>query len=101
MSGNFSFSGERLNYIGVGAMYRGDLAGALLLFRLNVTLSPDSMNAYDSLAEAYKRSGDGASAIATYRLVLDAFERDKVPPAAKEELRKKAVAKLNELGAAP
>jgi CubicO group peptidase (beta-lactamase class C family) len=99
---DFTFSEERLNSIGARALFRGDSAGALLLFRLNVAMYPDSMNAYDSLAEAYKRSGETAEAIAGYRGSLSAFARDKqLPGAYKDQLRKNAIDKLRQLGAGP
>jgi tetratricopeptide (TPR) repeat protein len=76
----FAFSEERLNRIGVTMILRGDPAAALLPLRVNVVLSPDSMNAYDSLAEAYMRSGDRKRAIETFRQSLAAFARDKKTP---------------------
>jgi tetratricopeptide (TPR) repeat protein len=97
---NYAFSEERLNTIGVRALFGGDTAGAILLFRLNVMLSPDSMNAYDSLAEAYMRAGDKTEAIAGYQSSLAALARDQVTNASdKESLRKNAIEKLRELGA--
>lgn len=44
---------------------------AIAVFKMNVTLSPNSANAYDSLGEAYMAAGDNAAAIANYRRSLE------------------------------
>jgi CubicO group peptidase (beta-lactamase class C family) len=51
----------------------GQVADALTLMKLIVTLYPQSGNAYDSLADVYDRSGDRANAVENYRrsLALD------------------------------
>ena len=41
------------------------------MFKLNVGLHPDSGNAYDSLAEAYMRSGQKDLAIENYNKSLE------------------------------
>jgi hypothetical protein len=99
---NFSFSEERLTGVGLRAMAAGDARGAIPLLRVNVLAAPDSTNAYDSLGEAYLRAGDKAQAIAAYQQALATLARDKTTSASvKEDLRKNALAKLKELGAAP
>jgi CubicO group peptidase (beta-lactamase class C family) len=93
------FSEQRLNRIGLQSLRRGEAAQALLPLRVNVALSPDSMNAYDSLGEAYLRNGDRRRAIATFRQSLAAFARDKkTPRAAREALRENARRRLTSLG---
>ena len=61
-------------------------------------LPPVLLNTYDSLAEALLLSGDKAGALAAFRKVLEALPKDtKTPPAAKDQLRRNAEAKIKEL----
>jgi CubicO group peptidase (beta-lactamase class C family) len=93
------FSEDRLNLIGVQALWRGDPASAIRIFRVNVALSPDSTNVYDSLGEAYLRSGDRRRAVEAFRQSLAALERDKkTPPAERKALRDNAVRRMAQLG---
>jgi Flp pilus assembly protein TadD len=92
----------RFEGIAYQLLARGDVANAVLVFRLGVALRPDSMRARDHVAEAYARAGDHGRAVAAYRDVLACAARDtKLGAGAKEALRRKALAKLKELGAAP
>ena len=43
------------------------MGDAILVFRKNVELHPDSWNAYDSLGEAYMKNGDKELAVKNYR----------------------------------
>lgn len=64
-------SAERLvNTVGYRFITRGDLVRATAIFRLNTASFPESANAYDSLGEAYERSGDKVSALAAYKRAL-------------------------------
>jgi tetratricopeptide (TPR) repeat protein len=93
------FGEERLNLIGVQALWRGDPATAINIFRVNVALSPDSTNVYDSLGEAYLRSGDRKRAVETFRQALAALARDKkTPPAVRKALHDNAVRRMAQLG---
>jgi tetratricopeptide (TPR) repeat protein len=47
------------------------LPEAAVVFKLNVSLHPDSGNAYDSLAEAYMQSGQKDLAIENYKMSLE------------------------------
>jgi len=71
-----------------------------LVFRLGVALRPGSMRAHDHVAETYARADHHDHAVAAYRDVLACAARDtKLGTAGKETLRRKALAKLKELGA--
>jgi TolA-binding protein len=50
---------------------KGDLMGAIEIFRLNVEQFPQDANVYDSLGEAFLKQGDKAHAIENYRKSLD------------------------------
>ena len=87
-----------LNELGIERMYAQAYDQAIALLRINVALYPDSMNTYDSLAEAYLHSGDRAQAIATFEAGLQCLTRDqKTPAAAKRALQKNADKRLAEL----
>jgi tetratricopeptide (TPR) repeat protein len=63
---------------------------AVAILKLNVSLNPDSDNAYDSLAEAYKKSGQKDLAIQNYKKALE-----------KNPKNQDAKDKLKELGSNP
>jgi tetratricopeptide (TPR) repeat protein len=44
---------------------------AIALFKLNAALHPDSDNVYDSLADAYAKSGDSLQAFENYSIALE------------------------------
>lgn len=62
---------SELNNWGYRLLSGGKVADALTLMKLIVALYPDSGNAYDSLAEAYARSGDSVRAVENYRRSLE------------------------------
>ncbi len=81
---------------------RGDAKAALLLLQVNAAAAPDSARASADLADGCARSGDKAGAVTAYRRALAVVDQDKgVAPAAKEELRKDVITKLEALGAEP
>lgn len=55
------------NLIGYRLLQEGTLSEAIEVFRRNAEAYPQSANVYDSLAEAYERSGDLVSAKANYK----------------------------------
>ncbi len=57
----------KLNGMGYDYLGKDDSIIAIELFKLNVELFPDSWNAWDSLAETYKESGDKELAIKCYK----------------------------------
>jgi CubicO group peptidase (beta-lactamase class C family) len=88
----------RFNGIGYGLMERKQFPAAIAIFELNTELYPVSANTYDSLAEAYMKSGDKARAIALYRTALEKIPGDpKLTAGQKESQRANALAKLKEL----
>ena len=50
---------------------------AVEIFKLNAAAHPNSANAYDSLGEAYMKSGDGEAAIRSYRRALELNPRSR------------------------
>jgi CubicO group peptidase (beta-lactamase class C family) len=97
-----AFDEGRTNSFGYRVRVRGNLAGSILIFRLNVALWPDSSNAYESLAEAYDAAGDRPQAIASYDLALSTLPRDTTtPPDLKQEVRRAATDALHRLHGSP
>lgn len=62
-----------LNSIGYKALREKNFEMAKAIFKINAALYPNSSNVYDSLGEAYMKSGDTVQAIEYYKksLVLD------------------------------
>ncbi len=60
-------SESTLNNAGYELMGNEKVSDAILLFRKNVELHPDSWNAYDSLGEAYAKNGDHDQAVKNYK----------------------------------
>ncbi len=59
-----------MNNVGYVLMELGKLDDALKVFKLNVSLFPDSANVYDSLAEAYVKTDNRSLAIENYEKSL-------------------------------
>ncbi len=59
-----------LNYFGYRFLNGNKTDIAISLFKINVELFPDVPNTYDSLAEAYLKSGDKKNALKYYKMVL-------------------------------
>src|SRR5216683_1101404 len=83
--GAYDFGEGSLNAFGYDLLEKKDFAGAIQVFKLNAETFPDSGNVWDSLAEAYMKSGDLKKAQETYEkvLVLDPANEN-----AKEMLKK-------------
>jgi serine-type D-Ala-D-Ala carboxypeptidase/endopeptidase len=47
------------------------LTQAIEIFKLNVSLSPQSWNTYDSRAEAYENARDKSSAVKNYKRLVE------------------------------
>ncbi len=60
-----------LNGMGYGFIRENDFKNAIAVFKMNVALHPESDNVYDSLADAYMRSGDTIQAITNYKRALE------------------------------
>lgn len=56
----------RFNRLGYDFLREKDYTNAIEVFKMNVVLFPDSDNVYDSLADAYLRSGDSLQAFMNY-----------------------------------
>jgi len=70
---------------------------AIAVLKLNTELRPTSTNTYDSLAEVYLMAGDRASALDTYKRLLEVAPKDaKTDAALKARLVKNAEGKLRE-----
>jgi tetratricopeptide (TPR) repeat protein len=67
----YDFGALQLNSMGYALLRKGDLTGAIEIFRLNVEQFPQDANVYDSLGEAYLKQGDKAHAIENYKKSLD------------------------------
>lgn len=61
---------RRFNSLGYGLLRERDYDNAIKIFEMNVDLYPYSDNVYDSLADAYLRSGDSLQAFANYQKAL-------------------------------
>lgn len=57
--------------MGYDLLRKGDIPGAIEIFRLNVEQFPQDANVYDSLGEGYLKQGDKVRAIENYRKSLD------------------------------
>jgi Tfp pilus assembly protein PilF len=60
-----------LNELGYTLLRRDRTVDAIAIFKLNVEEYPKSGNVYDSLAEAYEKSGQKDLAVANYRKSLE------------------------------
>ncbi|MEN3332243.1 MAG: hypothetical protein V7641_1608 [Blastocatellia bacterium] len=74
--GNFKLAEGEVNEWGYTLLGQGQMNQAIEIFKLNVSLYPDSANAYDSLGEAYEAFGDRALAIKNYKRSLELDPRN-------------------------
>jgi CubicO group peptidase (beta-lactamase class C family) len=72
-SSNFYFSERECNSLGYYLLRNNKSIDAIELFKLNTEQFPSSGNVFDSLGEAYLKTGDNEKALACYR---KAFELD-------------------------
>jgi tetratricopeptide (TPR) repeat protein len=70
-------SDEALNELGYAILSKGDYPGAIRVFKLNTEKFPKSGNVWDSLAEAYLKTGDTDSAEKYYRKSLELDPRNR------------------------
>jgi pimeloyl-ACP methyl ester carboxylesterase len=66
----YARSEDALNQWGYDLLQSGNKVEALKVFELNVSLRPNSSNAYDSLGDGYKALGDTEAAIRSYSQAL-------------------------------
>ena len=65
------FSERQMNALGYKFLYKGNVADAIALFKLNVEVYPASSNVYDSLGEGYMENGEYELAIKNYQKSLE------------------------------
>jgi dienelactone hydrolase len=80
----FKLDEGSINSWGYDLMTGNHLSQAIDVFKLNVSLNPESGNVYDSLAEAYMKAGDRGHAIEFYKKSL---EKDPSNDRAKDKLK--------------
>jgi len=68
---DFYVSEQRLNGLGYELLFRQKYTEAIGIFRVNIALYPNSANCYDSMGEAYLKSGNRELAIKNYRKSLE------------------------------
>jgi len=83
--GAYDFGEDSLNNFGYEILEKNDTTSALQVFQLNAELYPQSGNVWDSLAEAYMKSGDLKKAQENYEKALTLDPKD---DNAKEKLKK-------------
>jgi tetratricopeptide (TPR) repeat protein len=67
----FFFEESSFNALGYTFLREEKVAEAIVVFKMNVELFPDSWNVHDSLGEAYAANGDTEQAIENYRKALE------------------------------
>jgi len=82
------FSENDFNTLGYNLVTRGMNDAAIEVFKMNVEMNPQSANVYDSLAEAYMKSGNNEKAILYYRKVLELDPDNENAKAMLEKLKK-------------
>ena len=83
--GAYDFSERALNDFGYEVLGKKDTAAAIRVFTLNAQVFPKSPNVWDSLAEAYLKSGDSKMAKRYYEKSL---KREPKNESARENLKK-------------
>lgn len=68
--GAYDFGENSLNNLGYEILEKNDATSAIQVFQLNAELYPQSGNVWDSLAEAYMKSGDLKKAQENYEKAL-------------------------------
>ena len=82
---SYDFGEGSLNSFGYDLLEKKDTAGAIQVFKLNAESFPESANVWDSLGEAYMKSGDPKNAQLNYEKALTL---DPTNESAKEMLKK-------------
>jgi FKBP-type peptidyl-prolyl cis-trans isomerase len=79
---------DQMDGLGFRLLESGDAEGAIKILELDVEAYPDSAKVYDSLGEAYAKSGDKTRAIENYKKALAIDPTLETSIKALEELRK-------------
>ena len=69
-SGEYNFREDQLNRLGNRLLRDGQIKEAIGILTLNVSVYPESPNAYYSLAEAYAKNGQNKEALENYKKCL-------------------------------
>ncbi len=85
---DFNFGEAQLNILGYNLMTHGRLDDAIEIFNLNVKSFPDSFNPYDSLGEAFMKTGNKELAIKNYEKSVKLNPDNENAKRMLEELRK-------------
>jgi TolA-binding protein len=80
---------QSINRAGYELMEGGKVQDAIELFKMNVRLFPQSWNTYDSLGEAYAKTGDTTLAIQNYEKSVQLNPKNETGIAALAKLKKK------------
>jgi tetratricopeptide (TPR) repeat protein len=78
-----------LNTLGYRVLRKNRIQEALEIFKLNVEIHPEYANGYDSLGEAYMKSGENELAIENYQKSLELDPNNDNAKEMLEVLRKK------------
>lgn len=84
---NAAISENRLNDLGYDLLGRGKIEEAISVLKFNTELYPDSWNAFDSLGEAYAKTGNKKLAIESYEKSLQLNPASKSGTDALKQLR--------------
>jgi Tfp pilus assembly protein PilF len=96
------FSEAVVNFVGYEHLQSGDTKGAVEILKLNVVAYPDSLNVYDSLADAYLANGQKDLARDNAKKALEHLEWDTIDPEARRKgIKESAEQKLHQLGDTP
>jgi glyoxylase-like metal-dependent hydrolase (beta-lactamase superfamily II) len=71
----YDFREFSLNLFGYSLLGKNNFEDAIEIFKLNIKNFPESANVYDSLGEAYERSGDNDKALANYKKAVQNAEK--------------------------
>jgi len=86
---NLIFSERSINALGYKFLNEGKFNEAIEIFEMNVADYPESFNVYDSLGEAYMKSGEKALAIENYQKSLGLNPQNENAKKRLEELKTK------------
>ena len=67
----YYFDETAMNEVGYRLLGKGKTPEAIEIFKINVSVFPESYNAYDSLGEAYMIAGNKERAVENYRKSLE------------------------------
>ena len=67
---------NQVNLFGYELMNENDMPTALEVFKMNIKKHPDSWNVYDSIGEAYGKSGDKKQSLSNYKTALSKAPSD-------------------------